>query len=116
MGAPTRIEIIDQALEYLKRGDCNGAIRYLETVRASVLEEAKSNKKKRSKSTAEKCLEMLENNDEFRALIERKLMEMEEKLHDEIRRIIEEELKKTMSAENKYETPLEVLKNTEQTT
>ena len=72
MAGPSRLEIVDRTLMYLKTNDVEKAIKYLEETRDEILRERENKPRKPRKDIVVRCLEEMERNPELMEKVEKR--------------------------------------------
>lgn len=95
MARLTKFEIVEKTLDYLQRNDVESAKKFLEEVRYDLLREIENKQKRERKPLVVRCLDLLEEDEEFRKSVEDKLVEIYERIQaTPLREYIEEEFKR----------------------
>ena len=75
----SRLEIVENVLDYLRKNDVKSAIEYLENVKQRILDETKRSIKRERKPLEVRCMELVRKNKELR----RKIMEVAKTMQEE---------------------------------
>mgnify|MGYP001772996023 CR=1 FL=1 len=75
MAGPSRLEIVDRTLMYLKTNDVEKAIKYLEETKDEILRERENKPRRQRKDIVARCLEEMEKNPELMDKVKEKFKE-----------------------------------------